>query len=95
MLDSSTFRRANKLNSTEIFLNVVREYERMLTTYARVLDEKIPRKMEMMPELNSQETRLICKLINTCEYVSETLPSLEEQLKKVRPVVAVTAGLSI
>ena len=67
----------NKLNRNEIMYNLYLEYRRGLGLYCDMLERHLRQK----EQLNERELQMACYTVNTAEYVSDTIPQLEQSIK--------------
>jgi len=73
------------LSTGQILFSIFWEYQQGLLAYASLVESRLPRKPELpsSSELNQNEIRTTCLIINTAEYCNETLNSLQESMTKV------------
>jgi hypothetical protein len=75
----NSINRCSKLNKNVTLFNLYNEYRQALSAFCQLLDNKLPKKGEGQ-SLTHSEIVLSCFIINTCEYVNETLPGLSDRI---------------
>jgi hypothetical protein len=80
--------RCSKLTKNITFLELFKEYRRGLDIYADLLLEHIPKRSEYQQQntnfsLSVQEIYQCCFIVNTAFYCSETIPALQDSIKKL------------
>jgi len=75
----NSINRCSKLNKNTTLIALFQEYKHGLRLYCQLLESKLPRKPEGQT-LNQTEVVLTCFIVNTCEYVVETLPGLASRV---------------
>jgi hypothetical protein len=77
-----SLKRCSKLDTRKLLFDITQEYRRGLLKYADLLRSKLP-KTENPSLIRTSDLKLICRIVNTCEYCIDTLPAMKENIVAV------------
>merc|ERR1712025_739232 len=85
-----SIKRCSRLAKGEVLFKLFNEYKRGLALYVDLLDSKLPRGESLKSGLDPEPLELThlqvistCLILNTAEYCNDTIPSLQESIKKL------------